>query len=187
MEGTAPEAEGLPLAAPGELVPAPGTVPTRVWGLTLWRPWSCAIAWGSKRIENRPWAPYRQVLGQLLAIHAGGKWDEEGAEYVARLHPDLPGTQAWTQRGIVAVARLVAVRRARSFDQGVERTDADALWEFGPWAWKLGNVLAIERAIPALGKQKLWPLEASIAADLLARWRARFDPRTVLARQQGGA
>lgn len=151
--------------------------PTRVWGLTLWRPWSCAIAHGSKRIENRPWRPPTSVLGQLLALHAGGRWDEEGAEYVSRLHPELPGKPAWTQRGIVAVARLVSFKPARLPHEVLEAKDGDARWEFGPWCWCLDQVLALETPIPALGRQKLWGLPGAVQADLLTRWRKRFDPR----------
>lgn len=44
--------------------------------ITVRQPWAWAIARGGKDIENRSWGTsYRG----LLAIHAGVRWDEEGA------------------------------------------------------------------------------------------------------------
>lgn len=37
------------------------TVPEIIKGLTLWQPWAWAIAWKGKRVENRPWHPWRGV------------------------------------------------------------------------------------------------------------------------------
>jgi len=39
--------------------------------LTLRQPWAWAIVHGQKRIENRPWKPWRDIIGQRIAIHAG--------------------------------------------------------------------------------------------------------------------
>ena len=45
--------------------------------LTLWRPWSDAIVFGPKRIENRTWVPPASMIGRYLAIHAGVRFDDD--------------------------------------------------------------------------------------------------------------
>ncbi len=55
---------------------------TATHALTLHRPWPWAIIHGSKRVENRSWAPPAWLIGQRLAIHAGKRWDADGADYV---------------------------------------------------------------------------------------------------------
>ena len=47
--------------------------------LTLWRPWAGLVAAKVKPIENRDWPPPDRLIGKRLAIHAGKKWDREGA------------------------------------------------------------------------------------------------------------
>ena len=43
--------------------------------LTLIQPWATAIMQFGKDIENRPWAPWPDVIGKRIAIHAGKKVD----------------------------------------------------------------------------------------------------------------
>jgi hypothetical protein len=47
--------------------------------LTLWQPWSWAIAHAGKRIENRTWRPLGCVINQQIAIHAGKQLDLDAA------------------------------------------------------------------------------------------------------------
>ncbi|CAB4191487.1 hypothetical protein UFOVP1229_36 [uncultured Caudovirales phage] len=39
--------------------------------LTLRHPWAFSIAHWGKRIENRSWKPWKEVVGQRIAIHGG--------------------------------------------------------------------------------------------------------------------
>ena len=48
-------------------------------GLTLWRPWDVAMRDLGKPIENRDWPPPESVQGQLIALHSGKTWDDDGA------------------------------------------------------------------------------------------------------------
>lgn len=64
-------------------------------GLTLWQPWAAAITHGGKRIENRPWAPWRSIIGREIAIHAAAKTDPaaeaEALEWIrAHVGIDMP-------------------------------------------------------------------------------------------------
>ena len=57
--------------------------------ITLWRPWCWSIYAlpepGAKRIENRPNPPPATLIGQLVALHSGKVYDEEGARFITRL------------------------------------------------------------------------------------------------------
>lgn len=78
--------------------------------LTLWRPWSDAIVRGSKRVENRPWAPPASALGQVIAIHAGARFDSEafaGLREKASEVGVVLRDSTTCPMGIVGTARLV--------------------------------------------------------------------------------
>lgn len=70
--------------------------------LTLWRPYSDAIAKGPKRVENRSWRPPDSQIGRFIAIHAGKRYEPASwwpGGYVPPIEAECP-------TGIVAVARL---------------------------------------------------------------------------------
>jgi len=76
-----------------------------VKALTLWQPWSWAIAHAGKRVENRTWAPPASVIGQRVAIHAGLKLDDEAVERLAR-DPKVLAKRAFRMRGRDRVTAL---------------------------------------------------------------------------------
>lgn len=137
---------------------------TVIRGLTLWQPWAWAVAHAGKTIENRPWAPPAEMVGQLLAIHAGlhrpsqididfvrltgGRW----ANWVSQ-------PRVWTHGAIVAVARLHRVV-----------TESDSPWFFGPFGWELTDVRAIQ-PVSCKGRQRLWRLPQDVEQVVLRRYR----------------
>lgn len=142
-------------------------------GLTLWRPWAAAIVHGPKRVENRPWAPPLGLVshGLWLAIHAGKRWDAEGARFIAETWAECPAEldrdevasgwpPAFSAEGIIGVARVREVRRL------AEVTPAHYEWAFGPWCWLLDDVRALPKPIPCRGAQGLWSLPPEVLAVL---------------------
>lgn len=141
------------------------TIQLEIRGLTLWRPWPWAILHGSKRIENRPWACPQHAVGQLIALHAGKRWHDDGAESIAAMHPEMPRGSDDHAVGIVGVARVVGCI-----------TDSDDRWFFGPYGWLLDQVAAID-VIPMRGAQGLWPISPGMAAVVLERYREALAKR----------
>lgn len=140
--------------------------------LTLWRPWPWSIFWGSKRIENRPW--YRKSLeGKRIALHAGQKYDYDGAKAIRSLHPEMPGSADDHPIGIVDVARVVGVVESTmdsNFPDGQEQ------WFSGPFAWVLEDVVALPRVMKVAGMQGLWDVPKTMAEDIeryLDEWERR--------------
>jgi len=130
--------------------------------LTLWRPWPWSILYGSKRIENRPW--FRtSLVDKRIALHAGLKYDYDGAVAIRSIHPEMPGSSDDHPLGIVGVARVVGV---------VDRIDHPNLpfgqsdWYSGPFAWVLSDIVALPRAIPCKGMQGLWALPPDVEAHV---------------------
>lgn len=131
-------------------------------GLTLWQPWAWAIAHGGKRIENRPWRPWPEVLGKLIAIHAAARVDvATEAAAAAFIHPRtgvvVPEAATLPRGAIVAVARVT----------GYVTASRDP-WFMGPVGWTLTDVVAL----PIRGAQGLWPMHAETARVALAAWRS---------------
>jgi len=121
--------------------------------LTLWRPWPHAIFYGGKRIENRPWKPFNDVIGKFIAIHAGMKYDVGAAESmrVARLYD--PPADEWCPSGcIVGVAQIIGyVHEDTAQDEFLYDP-----WFSGPYGWLLANVLPFDDPVYAKGRQGLW-------------------------------
>lgn len=121
-------------------------------GLTLWRPWAAAIVHGPKRVENRPWFPsprLRDGHDFWLAIHAGRRYDAEGAEWIENLWPGINAAPV-DEEGIVGVARVASCLHIE------EARKAGDPWAFGPWCWMLDSVHALDFPIACRGAQGLW-------------------------------
>lgn len=127
--------------------------------LTLWRPWPWAILYRTKRIENRGWAPPASIIGEMIAIHAGRTWDENGAETIAGMLDATP-TDAWRHMGIVGVARVTGCV-----------TSSDDPWFAGPFGWTLDDVRELPHPIPCKGAQRLWTVPPEIVNDIKTRLR----------------
>lgn len=153
-------------------------------GLTLWRPWSWAVACAGKRVENRGWPPPRWLLGQYLAIHGGKKYDREAAEDIADIFRLVVPEDSWCDQGIVAVARVVGYYADELHEDRPGQLLGDLPkdqhhWYCGPFAWALDNVCPIMPAIPCRGAQGLWEVPPDVLAVLRERWRASTHGRGV--------
>ena len=124
--------------------------PLRV--ITLHRPWAWAVAHLGKDIENRTWVCPIQP-GQPLAIHAGKKWDADGADWIMRQGFSLPPKDDHPN-GIVAIA---------TFQGNFEASDSR--WFFGPVGWALTDVVAIA-PIDCKGQQGLWTVKEPLLSQV---------------------
>lgn len=83
--------------------------------LTVQQPWAWAIVHGGKDVENRTQAwSYRGSL----AIHAGNRWSQRGAESplvvnACRNAPSAPMNPEWITGAIIGVVDLVNVHVAQ--------------------------------------------------------------------------
>lgn len=127
--------------------------------ITLVRPWPFAILHAGKRIENRSWTPHRFQLsvGSLLAIHAGSKWDQDGADWIdITFGIDVPPKSEHVAGAIVGIVRYA----------GIAYKSPDP-WFFGPVGWVLEDVRAIE-PIPHRGALGLWTPDDAAQIRLMA-------------------
>ncbi|MBC9716857.1 ASCH domain-containing protein [Streptomyces sp. TRM66268-LWL] len=123
-----------------------------VRALTLWQPWASAMAYGTKRIENRRWATdYR---GWVL-IHAGLTLDRQAY--------DLPLARPFLKRpqprgAIVAVSRLVDCH---------ENDGYCTLWSTpGQWHWEFTDLRTLARPLPWPGARGLWTPTPQLIASV---------------------
>ena len=148
--------------------------------LTLWRPWSDAIVHGPKRVENRPWAPHADVVGELIAIHAGRRYDDlDGAAEWPWPGGYVPPHPSDSPTGIVGVARVVGALDTRHGRYLQRRHDRDLArlaaldrdpWWAGPVGWLLDDVVALPEPIPHPGSLGLWrvpPAKVELILDAL--------------------
>lgn len=132
--------------------------------LTLIRPWPWAIFHAGKDVENRSWAPRASQLlpGNLLAIHAGAKWDRYDAEWIDRLLKEVAGTVPRTMpaqsdhvSGIIGVVRFMGVT-----------IECESPWFSGPVGWRIAEPRLLPEPIPCRGALGLWALPPDVEASV---------------------
>lgn len=149
--------------------------------ITLWQPWATLVALGYKQYETRHWnTNYR---GQI-AIHAA-KRPVKQAELAAIAHSSQDSISFDELRNIeyplgavVCTAQLVSCDRmfyGTGFSsvklQGhidihtvSEQEKSVGLWQHGRFAWRLDDVVKLERPVYCKGFQGLWNLSAEVFA-----------------------
>ena len=151
--------------------------------LSVRQPWAHAIAWGTKRIENRVWSPDAGFLGSYLAIHASkAKVTEDeldGFRFISELvprerrwHPRVPTTIVGELPlgAVVAVARLVRVIRGVGDGFDAEPQCADP-WFVGPCGLVLDDVTPLLEPVPMRGQLGIFAAPDEAAALVRERWK----------------
>ena len=128
---------------------------TEFRALTLWRPWDQAILYGTKRLENRNWKPWKSIVGKLVALHAGQKYDSNGAKWMHEQGLYTPPKSSVSPTGIVGVARIVTALET-----------SDDPWFVGDFGWLLQDVRAFNTPIPCIGAQGLWKVQGPVLEAL---------------------
>ncbi|MBD1918910.1 MULTISPECIES: hypothetical protein [Cyanophyceae] len=143
--------------------PPPSKPP--LMAITLHRPWPYAVINLGKPIENRPW-PCPLKPGSFLAIHAGKKYDRQGARWIREtLDLEFPLDGPEHPTGIVAIARFVG-----------NVTASDSPWFVGPIGWQFADVVEI-LPVQCNGQQRLW----RVSGDLLLAVREAYRTATQVA------
>lgn len=132
--------------------------------LTLWQPWSWAVAYAGKRIENRDWRPPADIIGQRIAIHAGKTLDQGALGKLRWALREsglaIPSDEAFARGAIEAVA-VVAGWIAKA-----PKSEEQARWFTGPCGWVLTNVVPLAAPVPCPGARKLWEIPAAVEAEV---------------------
>ena len=127
-------------------------------GLTINQPFAWAIIIGHKSVENRTWAPPRELLGERIAIHASRRvTDPETKRKIECDHGIVipVGLPFGAVIGSVVISEIVRESHDR--------------WFTGPLAWRLSNPIAIQ-PIPCRGAQRLWTVPEDIANMLTGKY-----------------
>lgn len=120
--------------------------------LTLIQPWAWAVAHAGKNIENRTWPAPKYMFDQLIAIHAGKKYDDTAEGWMRErglIRAPLPD-EARRAGAIVAVCIIT----------GWAGQAPNAPWFTGPCGWLIPHVATLETPIPCTGAQGLWNVPA---------------------------
>lgn len=110
-------------------------------GLTIRQPWADAIAYGTKRVENRTWWASR--LPVRLLIHAATGVDRDA---VLPIGEHVPGDRI--RGAVLAVATLTEIHDPDYCSPWAETEDA--------LHWVLDDVQALPEPIPYKGSLGLW-------------------------------
>lgn len=128
--------------------------------LTLWQPMAWAISDYTKRVENRPWKPWKGV--RTFAIHAGQTYHQPHAEQIADVFGiQVPSKNECPRGAIVAVVDLCGYVHE---DDRVELVGDDP-WFSGPYGWMLENVRRLD-PVPCKGERGLWLVSPEVEAQI---------------------
>jgi hypothetical protein len=123
---------------------------------TVHRPWAWAIAHAGKDVENRNWK-HHFAPGTPIAIHAGKKWDAEGAEWISAALDIAVPPEPEHPTGVVAVAKL---------GECLELATSTSPWAIGEYCWQLTAVRALPTPIAQRGKQGIFSLPPEVVEQL---------------------
>lgn len=119
--------------------------------LSIRQPWTWAILYAGKRVENRSWPTcYRGPI----YLHAGMQVDWDSLDDLELVIRRVPGPRPPAYRGaLVGTADLVACVRP-------DEVDPDQVsWAVGPWCFVLENVRALAAPIPMHGARGLFKIK----------------------------
>lgn len=149
------------------------TWPSPMRALTLSRPWDYGILRCGKDIENRRWRPSKRLIGKMIALHAGLSYDKGGAEFLRGFDFTPPSKTTIEVGAIVGVARIVSIHHlptlqlALKHGFGLSTADVAVMnnrWAFGPWCWRLADVVPLSEPAPCSGRLGLWKVKPEIEA-----------------------
>jgi len=125
--------------------------------LTIRQPWASLILAGKKTIETRTARTNRRGPVFLHAAATMGKSEREAAIREG-LDPDMLPRGA-----IIGTIEIVDSVPASELDvSAAERSRGD--YRPGRWGWKLSNVRALQKPIPAKGALSFWQVPGDVAA-----------------------
>lgn len=136
--------------------------------LTLWQPWSWAIAHAGKRIENRTWKPPRWIIGQRIAIHAGKTLDLDACELLE--YEDgvqLPEMYFHDPQKAFVQMAVESTAIVKGWTAGIGDDHPQHRWFCGPIGWVFEDVVLAPPLISCRGRQGLWDLPAHIERQLM--------------------
>lgn len=143
--------------------------------LTLWRPWPSIMVHFDpekrKPVENRTWAPPAWMIGRQLALHAGSRWHQEGAEFIEEQTGIRYSNEGCPRGAIVGVGVVDRYFRREEFalfkGDDVQRDPLyRSPWAFGPYCWVLRDVVELAEPVPCNGAQGLWNVPPKIADEV---------------------
>lgn len=136
--------------------------------ISIQHPWAAAIAYGTKRVENRTWTAPRWAIGQTIAIHASKK-------------PDIaarpPAGESWPMDhrmhlgAVIAVAELVGCHLSPDFGGtcGATRPLCSPWAERDAYHWQLADVQPLPDPVPCRGMLGLWRLPDEVEKAVRAQ------------------
>ena len=132
--------------------------------ITLWQPWATLIQLKIKTTETSMHNYFSKLKGQIIGIHAGGKWDDEWEElagpYMNAVEIDT--IQRMHSKGripfknIIAVAFVDDTYPLNSVHSKKALIDCSAGDRYG---LILTNVRALDPFIRVSGQQGIWKYE----------------------------
>jgi ASCH domain len=125
--------------------------------LSVQHPWAAAIAYGTKRVENRSWTAPRWAIGQAIAIHASKKPD---------ISARPPAGEAWPEHrmhlgAVIAVATVAGCHHSSAAGEcpGPKCSPWAAL---GQYHWHLADIRPLPNPVPCKGMLGLWRLPEDV-------------------------
>ncbi len=124
--------------------------------LSLKQHWLYAITDLDKRIENRSWPPWLDIIGERIALHASKKLDINSKAEIYRISgitvPDH------TPQGVIVATAVI-----RGY---VESGGSSDKWFFGDYGWILESVIKLDTPLKCKGMLGLWDVPHDIEAEI---------------------
>lgn len=142
-------------------------------GLSVKPPWSWAIAWAGKDVENRGWPTNHRGF---VAIHASLRPEPDVIFPVQRaIRAYLTAQRDQDRRidvrgAVVAVAEIAGCHAGLSMRWPCEGGELCSPWAVpGQYHWRLARVRPLAEPVPCKGALGLWTLPDDVESAVLAQ------------------
>lgn len=150
--------------------------------LSLSRPWPWVMLHDDpaivKLIENRTWAPSKEVIGQWIALHAARSWDRDALRYwesvgITGYPTRKDDHESGEIQGVFLVDRI-CTGSSNNLPAGLP--PGQAKWFFGPVGWVGARSIRLKVPVPHVGGQGLRHLPAEKETLIVAQLALQGTP-----------
>jgi hypothetical protein len=139
---------------------------TKFRALSVHRPWDQAI-YNGKDFENRIWQLPDWAKNVPIALHAGQKYDQCGADWMLHNNLYTPHGRGGSPMGITGIVMFSECVEVTSTEHAVYDNNHNRLWWLtGPYGWRISAAIQLNGRVECNGLQRFWHVPETLFSKI---------------------